>query len=549
MAYPNTSAGVYDQDQDMGPRGATVVSSIAAIVVESAKGDTEEWTWVFDKQELLDKYGIKSFGKYGFGMHCAEHHLSESRILVKRVVDAKTALTAGAYLSVDDMGASVPVMKLVNFDDETNTPKGVVGNPMKTIGFNAGQAGIENVLLFVCATSAGAWSKSVSVRFRPSAPLGTEVGEFSDAKHFYVDVFLNFVGSASVPVESFLCSRSNELDGMNSQMFVEDRINGISQYIKVKNNPLAPLVEFHSEVFEWLDGGEDGKRPDSKAIIEAWDGVEDVETLDVQILIGAGYTDPLVQQAIIKKAELRGDAVAILDIPREHQATARAVNYRNNTLNVSNSYGTMYAPWCEITDDVTGKKFYCPPSGLVAAKYAFTDRTRAYYWAPAGIVRGQLSVSNLERKYGKQERNALERAQINVIRRIPGRGFVIFDQQTLLMDATGYQNINVRRLVNGIKSIIRKSFLPSVFNPNDSFERLKVKNLVDDEANKAVDGRGITDFITICDERNNTTAVIANNDMKVDFIVDPTLPAKRVHLGADIRNVGQGSSVTFNEGV
>lgn len=548
MAYPNTSAGVYDQDQDLSTRSPSVISSIAAIVVESAKGNTEEWTWVYDEQELLDKFGIKSFGKYGFGMHCAEHHLTESRILVKRVVDAKTALTAGAYLSVDDTSARVPVMKLVNFDDETNTPTGVVGNPMDTIGFTVGTPGVENVLMMVCATSAGEWSKSVSVRFRPSAPQGTKVGEFSNAKHFYVDVFVNFVGSASVPVESFLCSRSAELDGMGSQMFVEDRINGISQYIKVKNNSLAPLVEFHTEVFEWLDGGADGVRPSTSAIIAGWEGIEDIETFDVQILIGAGYTNPLVHQAIINKAEARGDAMAVLDIPLEMQQTARAVNYRNNILNVSNSYGAMYAPWGEITDNVTGKKFMCPPSGMVAAKYAFTDRTRAYYWAPAGLVRGQLNVSGLSYKYNKQERNALDQAQINVIRKIPGRGYVIFDQQTLQSFASGFQNINVRRLVNGIKSIIRKSFLPSVFNPNDSFERLKVKNLVDEEAEKAVAGRGITDFITICDERNNTTAVIANNDMKVDFIVDPTIPAKRVHLGADIRNVGQGSAVTFNEG-
>lgn len=549
MAFPNTSAGVYDQDQDLSQRSPVVVSSIAAIVIESAKGNTADWTWVYDEQELKDKYGVKNFGKYGFGMHCAEHHLSESRVLVKRVVDPATALTAGAYLSVDDVNASVPVMKLVNFDDGTNTPKGIVGNPMETVGFTADKPGIENVLMFVCASSPGAWSSNVSVRFRPSAPQGTNPGEYSDAKQFYVDVFVDYVGSASVPVESFLCSRSVELDGTGTQLFVEDRINGNSQYIKVKNNSLAPIVEFHSEVFEWLDGGADGNRPSTTQVIAAWDGVEDIEAYDVQMLIGAGYTAPALHQAIVKKAEARGDAVAICDIPRDAQATAKAVNYRKNILNISNSYGAMYAPWVQITDDVTGKKFWCPPSGLVAAKYAYTDRTKAYYWAPAGITRGQLSVSDLEAKYNKQERNALDQAQINVIRKIPGRGFVIFDQQTLQSFESGFQNINVRRLVNGIKTIIRKSFLPSVFNPNDDFERLKVTNLVNDEADKAVAGRGITDYITICNGQNNTTAVIANGDMKVDFIVDPTIPAKRVHLGADIRNVGQGSSVTFSEGV
>jgi hypothetical protein len=546
MAFENTSAGVYDRDQDLSQRSPTVISSIASIVVESSKGELD-WTWVYDEQELKDKYGVKSFAKYGFGLHCAEHHLGESRILVRRVVDKATARTAGAYLSVDDTEASEPVMKLVNFDDGTNQPKGVLGDPMEEIGFTPDKAGIKNVLMFIAARSPGSWSDSISVRIRPSAPQGTLPGEHSDAKQFYVEVFVNYVGSASVPVETFLCSRSVELDGMGSQLFVEDKVNANSNYIRIKNNPLAPLVEFHTEVFEWLSGGVDGERATTQQIIDAWEGIEDTEVFEVQMLIGAGYTHPFVHQAIIKKAEARGDAIAICDIPREFQQTARAVNYRNNTLNISNSYGTMYTPWVQLTDDVTGKKFWCPPSGLVAARYAYTDRTKAYHWAPAGIDRGRIPVSDLEYKYNKDERNALDQAQINIIRKIPGRGFVIFDQQTLQTFASNLQLINVRRLVNGIKSIIRKSFLPSVFNPNDSFERLKVKNLVDGEAQKAVDSRGINEFETICDERNNTTAVVANNDMKVDFIVDPKIPAKRVHLGADIRNMGQGRNITFTE--
>ena len=546
MAFENTSAGVYDRDQDLSARSPTVISSIASVVFESSKGKLG-WTWVYDEQELKDKYGVKDFEKYGYGMHCGEFHLSESRILVRRVVDKATARTAGAYLSVDDLDATAPVMKLVNFDDGTNQPKGVLGDPMEEIGFTADKPGIKNVLLFVAASSPGSWSKNVSVRFRPSAPQGTNPGEHSDAKHFYVEVFVDYVGSASVPVETFLCSRSVELDGMGTQMFVEDKINNNSNYIVVKNNPLAPLVEFHHEVFEWLDGGEDGNRATNQQIIEAWDGIEDTETYEVQMLINAGYTAESVQQAMVKKAEARGDAVAILDLPRDKKQTARAVDYRNNILNISNSFGTMYAPWVERTDDVSGKKFMLPPSGLVAARWAFTDRTKAYHWAPAGIVRGLMPISGLDYKYNKDERNAMEQAQINVIRKIPKIGYAIMDQQTLQKEASNLQLINVRRLVNGIKSIIRKSFLPSVFNPNDSFERLKITNLVNAEADQAVADRGIREYITICDERNNTSAVIANNDMKVDFIIDPSIPAKRVHLGADIRNMGQGQSVNFNE--
>lgn len=545
MAFPNNSAGVYDRDQDLSQRGSTVISSIGAIVVESAKGDTKEWTSVTDKAFLKSLFGTKDFKKYGFSMHCAEQFLTQSSVLVKRVVNAATARTAGAFLSVDDMSATVPVMKLVNFDDGTNQPQGIIGDPSEELGFTVNQTGQDSVLFYVYANSCGAWANNLTVRIRPSAPQGTVVGEYSDAGQFYVEVFNNYVGSASLPVESFLCSRKNELDSEGNQLFIEDRINANSQYIRVKNNSNAALVEFHGTVYEWLDGGADGDRATSDEIAAAWDGLEDIDAYSVQILINGGYTNVYVQQKMINIATARGDAIAVLDCPQLQTATAKAVNYRKNILNVSNSYGAMYAPFCQVTDDVSGRKFMCPPSGLVAAQYAYTDRVKAYYWAPAGLNRGQLKVTDLDYKYNLQERNALEQAQINVIRKIPGRGFVIFDAQTLQSQASGLQWVNVRRLVNGIKSVIRKAFLPSVFNPNDEFERLKLKNIVDAEAEKVKIGRGLYEYETICDERNNTTDVIANNDMVVDFVMDPEIPAKRVSLGADIRNYG--ASVSFTE--
>lgn len=545
MAFPNTSAGVYDQDRDLSQRGGTVISSIASMVTEAAKGKVGEWVDIFDKENAKQTFGTKSLSKYGFGLYCAEQYLRESRMMVKRVVDPATARTAGAWLSVDDIDATNPVIKLVCFDEGTNQPKGALGDPMETVDFLASNPGAKNALLFVCANSPGEWSDELSIRIRPSAPLGTEVGQYSDPYHFYLEVFVNYKGDASIPVESYLCSRTSEVDGEGGQMYVEDRVNAFSQYIKVKNNKLCPPVQIRTTAFEYIDGGEDGNRPTAQQIAEAWEGLEDTDTYETQILLNAGYTTPVVQQRMITTAEKRGDAIAIIDLPKEMAETARAVNYRRNTLNVSSSYGAMYAPFVEVTDEITGRRFFCPPSALVGAQFAYTDRVRAYYWAPAGITRGQMKVTDLFKKYNKQERNAMEQAQINIIRRIPGRGFVIFDQQTLQTFASGFQNVNVRRLVNGIKSIVRKAFLPSVFNPNDEFERLKLKNLVDAEVRTIKTGRGVYEWETICDERNNTKDVIANNDMVIDLILDPSIPAKRAHIGADIRNFGD--SISFRE--
>jgi len=545
MDFTNTSAGVYDRDNDVSQRGSPVVSSIASAVIEAPRGSTSDWIYVTDKQVLREKFGIKNYSKYGFGMHCAEHTLAQTAMWIKRAVNAATARTAGAYLSVDDTSALVPVVKLVNWDNGTNKPQGVLGNPLDVLGFTAADAGVKNALLYVCANSPGEWSGIISVRIRPANPEGTEVGEFNDPTHFYLDVFLNYKGSSSIPVESYFCSRIYELDGEGNQMFVEARVNSQSNYIKVKNNSLCPAVEIRTTTIERLDGGEDGERATIAEINAAWEGIEDTDQFAVQMLVACGYENEQIVRRMNAVAESRGDAITIQDLPFDMQEVARAVNWRRNILNLSSSYSALYGPRGQVTDDVSGKKFWCPISGMVAAQYAYTDRVRAYYWAPAGLNRGQVKVTDLSKKYSLPERNALEQAQINYVRRIPGRGYVIMEQLTLQTFASGFQNVNVRRLVNGIKAMIRKAFLPSVFNPADDFERKQLKNIVDAEARTVKQGRGLYDWETICDSRNNSPADIANNDINLDFVIDPSIPARRASLTADIRNFG--SSITFTE--
>lgn len=546
MAFPNSSAGVYDRERDLSVRAAPVTSSYGAIVVEAGRGPVGVPVMVGDKQDIQDAFGLKNYVKYAYGLHCAEHFVTQSnRLYCMRVVDSNTALTAGAYLSADNPEADSPVIKLVNWDDGSNQPKGVVGDPLTTKGFVIGTPGVKSVPFYICASSPGEWAKEISVQIRPSAPEGTTPGQVSDIYHFYVDVFLNYKGVHDAPEETFLCSRKVELDGEQQQMFIEDRINIQSKYIRVKNNPHCGPVKITRNVMTTFAGGADGDRPSQQDIAAAWDLVSDTEEFDIQILINAGYTNPVVQRKMVSVARTRGDAIAILDVPREFKEGARAINYRRNTLNINDSYGAMYAPYCKIKDTVTNRDIWVPPSGLVAAQYAYTDRVKSFYWAPAGLSRGQVRVMDIEVKYDTGNLNALDQAQINVIRKIPGRGYVIMGAETMQTFKSGFSNVNVRRLVNGVKSAIRKAVLVNNFNPNDSFERLRIKNIVDGVIRPVKADRGVNEWETVCDDRNNTAAAIANNDLILDLVLDPSIPAKRIHVGADIRNFG--SAINFSE--
>lgn len=545
MAFSNTSAGVYSREQDLSVRASAVSTSIGVIVGEAPMGEVGQQTLVTDRSVLRSTFGIKNAKKYGFGLYAAEIFLAQSKALYyTRVVDPATARTAGAYLTIDDKNAEYPRLKLINFDDGNNQPQGVLGDPLKTLGFVNGTPGIGSVMLYVCAANPGKWNNRISVQIRPSAPQGTEPGEHSDPYQFYIDVFLDYTGPGNAPIESFLVSRIQEVDGDNNQLFVEDVVNKRSSYIRVKNNPLCGPVKIGLSAFEFFDGGADGARPKESDLVAAWDIYDDKEQIKVNLLINSGYATPNYQRRMNSLAVNRGDCLALLDLPDDEYMVSRAINYRRNVLNIGSSYSALYAPFVEILDTDAGKTLFVPPSAFVAAACAYTDKQRAVWFAPAGLSRGQVNVRNLRIRYDRGSRNALDKAQINIIRNIPGRGFVIMGQDTLQPFASGFSNINVRRLVNFIKTSIEFATVPSVFNPNDSFERRKLKTLCDDFMRPIKSGRGVYEWETICDERNNPPNIIANNDINLDLIIDPTIPAKRAHLGANIQPTG---AVTFIE--
>lgn len=535
--YP--SAGVYTQENDMSVRATAAATSIVAAVGEASKGPVNQIVDIFDPTELETIFGIPNAQKFGFSLYCANAALAESRNLKFVRVVSEDALTAGAYFTVDDPQQIRTEVRLTVFDDGGNSPRGVY-DPMETLGFTADGLANDRTLGFFCAANPGEWNNELSVRIRPSNPAGVSIEDERNYNpfHFWVDVFVGFRNSNSRPVESFLVSRSYELDGNSNQMFIEDMINNYSQYIRFKNNPFCPPQKIQREAFEFFDGGSVGTRPNIAQIAEAWELFADPEIVDVNLLMNGGYTNTTIQRRMLTLAERRGDCLAVLDLPDADREAARAVNYTVNELNYSSSYGAIYTPFIQIRDTHNSRALMIPPSGHVCATMAYTDRVRAAWFAPAGLTRGQLRVLDIAIKYKQGARDSLDRAKINVIRNIPGRGIVIMGQDTLQRYDSAFSNINVRRLVNLVKKTIANAATVANFDPNDDITRLTLRNISDDFLRPIRGGRGLYDFETVCDERNNKPETIANGDCYLDVYLDPTIPSKRIHLNSHIMPTG-----------
>ena len=60
-----------------------------------------------------------------------------------------------------------------------------------------------------------------------------------------------------------------------------------------------------------------------------------------------------------------------------------------------------------------------------------------------------------------------------------------------------------------------------MFEFNDEFTRAQFRNIVEPFLRDVQGRRGITDFLVVCDETNNTGQVIDRNEFRADIFVKP----------------------------
>ena len=75
-----------------------------------------------------------------------------------------------------------------------------------------------------------------------------------------------------------------------------------------------------------------------------------------------------------------------------------------------------------------------------------------------------------------------------------------------------FSRVGVRKLFINLRVAIREASENTLFEFNDEFTRARFRNIVEPYLRDVQGRRGITDFRVVCDERNNTSAVINRNE-------------------------------------
>ena len=302
---------------------------------------------------------------------------------------------------------------------------------------------------------------------------------------------------------------------------------------------------------------ENGKNYDGKSDIEetgslqvsvgdiagGYDNFESDDELNVDfILMGsAAYSEAEAQSLankIIGIAERRKDALAFVSPYRSSQITDSqtgaqiTIDSETITSNVINYYSTVASSSYAILD--TGYKYmydrfadkfrYVPLNGDIAGCCCRTDQVAFPWFSPAGTTRGAiLNGARLAYNPTQIQRDRLYSARINpVIFSNDVGGITLFGDKTALSASSAFDRINVRRLFIYVEEAISAAAQDQLFEFNDEVTRTNFVNIVEPFLRDVRAKRGITDFLVVCDETNNTPAVVDRNEFVADIFLKPT---------------------------
>ena len=188
----------------------------------------------------------------------------------------------------------------------------------------------------------------------------------------------------------------------------------------------------------------------------------------------------------------------------------------------STSYGVFDSGYKYTFDRFNNTFRYVPLNADIAGLMARTSINSFPWFSPAGAQRGAINNAlKLAYNPSQAQRDILYPKRINPVVFSPGAGIVLFGDKTAQKESSAFDRINVRRLFLTIEGTIERAARSQLFEFNDDLTRTNFLNIVEPYLRDVKAKRGISDFVVICDETNNTPDVIDSNTFKADIFVKP----------------------------
>jgi hypothetical protein len=376
----------------------------------------------------------------------------------------------------------------------------------------------------------------------------------SDQMHIVVvDNGGKFTGIPGTILETFKAvsraTDSKTVDGAKN--FYKDVINGNSKYIYAINdisgapsntaiNLTSSTLDIQSRTFGFGQDGADESTISPGDVYDAYDLFASPADIDVSLIMAGKLptgTSAQLANYLVSIAEDRKDCVVFISPSKEDVVgktgsdAADAIVVTRNLIDPGSSYAVMDSGYKYMYDRYNDIYRWVPLNGDIAGICARSDATNDPWWSPAGPARGSVkNVIRLAYNPSESERGTLYTNGVNPVVTFPGQGTLLYGDKTLLAVPSAFDRINVRRLFIVLEKAIARASESTLFEFNDAFTRSQFKNLVTPYLRDIQGRRGITDFLVVCDDSNNTPEVIDRNEFVGDIYIKPARSINFIQL-------------------
>ena len=288
-----------------------------------------------------------------------------------------------------------------------------------------------------------------------------------------------------------------------------------------------------------LSGGLDDYAYTAGEIQTAYTLFQDTESTTIDFILMGGSmgseADTLSKAgAVAAVANARKDCIAFISPYNGNQVATSGGSALTPALQLANtidffssigssSYVVKDSGIKYVYDRFSDKYRYIGCNGDVAGLCVSTSAISDDWISPAGTARGGLqNVVKLAFNPNKAARDDLYTAAINPIVSFPGSGPVLFGDKTALASPSAFDRINVRRLFLNIEKRIKGLAEGVLFEQNDEITRSGFNAALSGYMSEVQARRGVTDYLVVCDNSNNTPEIIDRNEFVAEIFVKPT---------------------------
>ena len=309
-----------------------------------------------------------------------------------------------------------------------------------------------------------------------------------------------------------------------------------------------------------LSGGTDDYAYTTGEIAAAYTLFQDTEETSIDFVLMGGSmgseADTLVKAgAVAAVANTRKDCIAFISPWNGNQVATSGgsaltpAQQLENTIDYFSSIGSssyvVKDSGIKYTYDRFNDKYrYIGTNGDIAGLCVSTSTIGDDWISPAGTSRGGLqNVVKLAFNPNKAQRDDLYTSAINPVVSFPGAGPILFGDKTALASPSAFDRINVRRLFLNIEKRARVLAEGVLFEQNDTITRSSFNAALSGYLSEVQARRGVTDYLVVCDDTNNTAEVIDRNEFVAEIFVKPTRSINYVTVTVTATKTG----VTFSE--